>query len=117
MGGPYNIPRNYKGENKILFIFSTKSFLYTIGGATIGIVLYMIFRLFKLSKVGLVLILLFGFIGFGISTFKIPENSTMEFSKKVGGESIDDVIIRWIKFKRNKNRIYVYKEEDAKDDK
>ena len=46
MGGPYNIPRNYKGENKILFIFSTKSFLYTIGGATIGIVLYMIFRIY-----------------------------------------------------------------------
>lgn len=116
MGGPYNIPRNYKGENKILFIFSTKSFLYTIGGAAIGILFYMILKLFKLSKVGLALILLFGFIGFSIGTFKIPDNSNLEFSKKVGGESIDDVIIRWIKFKRNRNKIYIYK-EDSKDDK
>ena len=62
MGGPYNIPRNYKGENKILFIFSTKSFIYTAVGGFIGIVLYYILRIFKLSKIGFVLILLFGLI-------------------------------------------------------
>ena len=38
MGGPYNIPRNYKGENKILFVFSTKSFILTAVGGFIGII-------------------------------------------------------------------------------
>ena len=59
----------------------------------------------------------FAILGFAIGTFKIPDISTFEFTKNVGGEAIDDVIKRWISFKRKSNRIYVYKEEDAKDDK
>lgn len=118
MGGPYNIPRNYKGENKILFIFSTKSFIYTAVGGLIGVVFYYILRLLKLSFIGFILIILLAFIGFAIGTFKIPELNNFEFAKKVGGESIDDVILRYIKFKQKNNKIYVYKdkEEETKDD-
>lgn len=117
MGGPYNIPRNYKGESKILFIFSTKSFLFTIGGAVVGILFYLLFSMLRLKTIGLFLIVLFGILGFAIGTFKIPDNANLNFSRKVGGEAIDTVFIRWMKFKRKNNRIYVYKEEDSKDDK
>lgn len=117
MGGPYNIPRSYKGENKILFIFSMKSFLYTVAGGVIGILLYYILSLLKLGTLGLFMIVLFAFLGFAIGTFKIPEVTNFEFAKKVGGEAIDDVILRYIKFKQKNNKIYVYKEEDTKDDK
>ncbi len=117
MGGPYNIPRNYKGESKILFIFSTKSFIYTAVGGILGVLLYTLLKMFKLSKIGLICIVVFAALGYAIGTFKIPDTASFEFSKKVGGEAIDDVILRWIKFKRKKNRIYVYKEEEAKDDK
>lgn len=116
MGGPYNIPRNYKGENKILFIFSVKSFIYTAIGGLVGVLFYYIFSLLSLSGIGFVAILLFAFIGYAIGTFKIPEINSFEFAKKVGGESIDDVILRYIKFKQKNNKIYVYKEGDAKDD-
>ena len=117
MGGPYNIPRNYKGESKILFIFSTKSFLFTIGGAGIGIIFYFLLNLLSLKTVGLIFIILFGLLGFAIGTFKIPDNANLKFSSKVGGEAIDAVFLRWVRFKRKNNRIYVYKEEEAKDDK
>ena len=117
MGGPYNIPRNYKGESKILFIFSMKAFLYTIGGAGIGIFWYLILSVLKLSKIGLIFIIIFAGLGFAIGTFKIPDNANLEFTKKVGGEAIDTVFLRWIKFKRKNNKIYIYKEEEAKDDK
>ena len=59
----HEIPREYKGEGRILYIFSTK-----------------------------------------------------------GLEAIYDVILRWIKFKRNGNRVYIYKDsekalkEDTKDE-
>ena len=33
--GTYNIPRNTKGEGKILIIFSIKAFIYTIIGAVL----------------------------------------------------------------------------------
>ena len=116
MGGPYNIPRNYKGENKILFIFSTKAFIYTVVGGGIGVVLYFLLRMFGLGMAGIICTLILALIGFIIGTFKIPENSNMEALKKVGGENIDDVILRWIKFKQKNNRIYVYKEEETKDE-
>lgn len=117
MGGPYNIPRNYKGESKILFIFSVKSFLFTIGGAGIGIIFYLIFSIIGLKTIGLVFIVLLGLLGFAVGTFKIPDNANLNFSRKVGGEAIDTVFLRWVKFKRKNNKIYVYKEEDSKDDK
>ena len=108
MGGPYNIPRNYKGENKILFIFSTKSFLYTAIGGFIGIFIYKILQYLGISKIGLIFIVIFAFLGYIIGTLKIPENNTIGILKKIGGEPIDQIIVRWIKFKRKKNKIYVY---------
>jgi len=115
MEGPYNIPRNYKGENKILFVFSIKSFIYTVIGAFIGVVFYYMFKLLALAFIGTIILIIFAFMGFAIGTFKVPEISGFEFAKKVGGEPIDDVIKRWIMFKRKNNRIYIYK-EDAKDE-
>ncbi len=112
MGGPYNIPRNYKGESKILFIFSTKSFVLTGIGAFIGILFFNLFKMFKLNKVGLIFMVAFALIGFAIGTFKVPESSKFEITRKTGGENIDQVILRWIKFKKNNNKIYVYKDKE-----
>ncbi len=59
-------------------------------------------------------ILAFGVVGFVIGSFKVPESSNFEITKKTGGENIDEVILRAIKFKRKKNRIYVYTKEENK---
>lgn len=115
MGRPYQIPRNYKGESKILFVFSIKGFVYTAGGGLIGILFYNLLKMLSLGKIGIICIILFAGIGFAIGTFKVPDSSNFEFTKKTGGEDIDQVIKRWFKFKQKKNRIYVYKEEVHKD--
>ncbi len=115
MRGPYNIPRNYKGESKILFIFSIKAFIFTIVGAFIGIIFYYIFNAIKLTALGFIFIIIFALLGFAIGTFKIPDTNTFEFTKKVGGESVDTVFLRWLNFKRKNKKIYVYKEEETKD--
>ncbi len=109
--GTYNLPRNVKGENRILFIFSTKSLIYTVVAAGVGLLFYFIFSMLKMTMVGIVIVALFALIGFGIGTLKVPEIAKFEFSKKTGGENIDDVIRRAIKFKTKGKRIYVYKEE------
>lgn len=112
----YEIPRDYKGEGRILYIFSTKGLIYTCVGAAIGLVFYFIFRILGLSIVGVIITLIFALLGFAIGTLKIPESSAMEITRKTGGENIDDVIVRWIKFKKNGKKIYVYKpEEETKD--
>ena len=105
----YYIPRNYKGEGRILYIFSTKAIIYTAVGAGVGLIFYFIFNLIGWNMVGIIIDILFGIIGFSIATFKVPDLKNFEITKKTGGENIDDVIKRWITFKRKKNKIYVYK--------
>lgn len=114
--GPYYIPRNVKDEGRILFIFTGKSMIYTAIGAAIGFVFNLIISAFGVKLVGLIVIALFALIGFAIGTFKVPDIGAFAFTKKVGGEAIDDVILRAIKFKKNKNRIYVYDKEETKDE-
>lgn len=114
----YEIPRNYKGEGRILYVFSTKALIYTLVGAGIGLIFYFILNLLGFSTVGLIIILILGAIGFVIGTFKIPESDGLNITKKVGGENIDDVIIRFIKFKTKGQKVYIYKpEEETKDGK
>ena len=113
----YEIPRNYRGEGRILYIFSTKGLIFTGIGAGVGLIFYLIFKILGLSMVGLLITVLCAAIGFCIGTLKVPEIKTMEITKKTGGENIDDVILRWIKFKKSGNKIYVYKpEEETKDE-
>lgn len=110
--GTYNIPRNVKGEGRILFIFSTKALIYSGIGGLAGGIFYIIFSLFGLTMVGIVAILIFALIGFIIGTFKIPNLSRFDLTDKTGGENIDDVIKRAIKFKMKKNKKYVYTKEE-----
>ncbi len=114
--GTYNIPRNVKGEGRILFIFSTKALIYTAIGATIGFMLYFILKFVKLGMVGIVLMLILAALGFAIGTFKIPNNNAFELARKAGGENIDEVIKRAIKFKMQKNKLYVYTKEEKIDE-
>ena len=109
--GTYNLPRNVKGEGRILFIFSTKALVCSTIGVICGLLFYFIFSMIGMSMVGLIITGIFGLIGFAIGTFKVPETTAFEITKKTGGENIDDVIKRAVKFKMQKNRIYVYEEE------
>lgn len=110
--GTYNIPRNVKGEGRILFIFSTKSLIYSIIGVVLGLPFYFIFSALDWTIVGIIMTVFLALIGFIIATFKIPELGGIKFTKKVGGENIDDVIKRAIKFKKNGNKIYLYTKEN-----
>lgn len=112
--GTYNVPRNVKGEGRILFIFSTKSLIFTFIGGAIGLIFYFIFQILGLTVVGMVITLIFAALGYAIGMFKIPDTNGFELTRKTGGENIDEVIKRYIKFKNNNKKIYVYtKEEDS----
>ncbi len=114
---PYQIPRNVKGEGRILFIFSTKALIYTGIGGGIGLVFWWILDMMGAGVVGIALIILFALIGFGLGTLKVPNSVAFEITRKTGGENLDDVIMRWLKFKMtNKKKIYIYTEGGTKDD-
>ena len=104
--GTYLIPRDLKGEGRILF-FSYKALLYTLIGLVPGYLLFMLIKPIHLITAWIVMGT-FAFIGFGIGTFKMPNSKSMEVTKRTGGEKIDEIILRYIKFKMKKNRIYIY---------
>lgn len=105
----YNIPRDTRGEGKILMIFSKKSFIWTVAFAAVGIItVYPIFALFGQSLIGLAGVLVFGVIGFIISSAKMPNSTNFEILRKTGGEDIDEILLRLIKFKKKGGKIYLY---------
>ena len=103
--GTYNWPRNVKGEGRILFIFTGKSMIYTVVAGGIGLLFYFIFSMMNLKMVGIAITVIFALIGFVIGTVKVPNIEKFEFSRKTGGENIDDVIKRAIKFKTKGKKI------------
>ena len=104
----YNIPRNVKGEGRLLYIFSYKAVIYVGVGILVGLIFHFILSLFGLDIIGYIVIAIFGFIGYGIATFKLPNVSFLKGAKLAAGEQIDEVIKRGIKFKMNKNKYYIY---------
>ena len=106
--GTYNIPRNVKGEGRILFVFSTKALIYSGIGALAGGFFYIIFNLLGITIIGIIFVVLFALIGFAIGTFKVPNLNKFEITQKTGGENIDDLIKRAVKFKMKKQKYYIY---------
>ena len=105
----YMIPRNTKGEGKILMIFSKKSFLWTIGCAGAALItIYPICSILGVPLLGMVAVLLFGLIGFGIGSLKMPNSQNFEIFRKTGGEDIDEILIRLLKFKKGGKKVYLY---------
>ena len=94
----YMIPRDTKGEGRILMIFTKKSFLGTVLGASIALItIYPICAIFGASL-----------IGFIITALKMPNSSNFEILRKTGGEDIDEILLRLIKFKKGGKRVYLY---------
>jgi len=105
----YIIPRDTKGEGKILMIFSKKSFLLTIGCAAVALVLiYPICAMLGAGLIGMISVLIFGLIGFIIGAVKMPESQNFEILRKTGGENIDEILTRLIKFKFGGKKVYLY---------
>lgn len=109
--GTYYIPRNYRGESRILYIFTVKSLITTAVGAMIGVLFFVLFRAMNMMMVGIVLMAFFALIGFAVGALKIPTIVYIPITKKIGGEPIGEIIIRYIKFKKNR-KIYTYTKEE-----
>ena len=109
--GTYYIPRNVKGETRILYIFTIKSLITTAAGGMIGFIFYFILNMFGLSTPGIIVMAVLALLGYGIGMIKIPDLPGIPFTKKIGGEPISEIIIRYIKFKKNR-KIYTYEKKE-----
>ena len=113
--GTYYIPRNVKGETRILYIFTIKALITTIAGAMIGLLFYFIFSMIGMKVVGIAITAILSLIGYGIGMIKIPNLAGIPVTKKIGGDPLSEIILKFLKFKKNRKRyayIQVKKEED-----
>lgn len=109
--GTYYIPRNYKGETRILYIFTVKSLITTALGALVGSIFFLIFSSMGMKMPGVIAMAIFALIGWAIGALKIPTIVAIPITKKIGGEPLGEIIIRYIKFKKNR-KIYTYTKEE-----
>ena len=109
--GTYPIPRNYKGETRLLVIFTIKSLITTLAGAAVGAIFLLIFSMIGLKKVGLIILGVFALLGYAAGAFKIPTIVGLPVTKKIGGESIYEIVLRYIKFNKNR-KIYTNTKEE-----
>ena len=109
MGGSYYVPRSVKGETRLLYIFTVKSFAATLAFGLVGVLIYFILSSFiDLGIIGTVLLIgAFGGIGYALATVTIPDAPIMGSLRKAGGENIGAMILRVITF-RKKKKIYIY---------
>lgn len=113
MGNTYTVPRKVKGESRILLIFSVQSLISTIVGALVGILPALLFYSLGLRSVGVVMVVIFGAIGYGLVTLKIPDSHVMGKFRKAGGEIVGDILLRTLTFNRRK-KIYIYRKGGKK---
>ena len=111
--GTYYIPRNLRGETRILYIFTVKSLISTVIGGVIGLVFYFIFTALGIGMVGIITMLVFALIGYVVGAVKIPTLAGLPFTKKIGGEPLSEIIRRYINFRMNK-KVYVYHTKEEK---
>ena len=80
--GTYYIPRNYKGETRILYIFTVKSLITTAVGAGIGSIFLFILTALNFQTAGLIVMGVFALLGFLCGAVKIPTIVGIPITKK-----------------------------------
>lgn len=106
--GTHLIPRDVEGEGRILIIFTAQGLIGTLIGGGIGLIFYNILDAVGAGIVGWLVVGIFAVVGFTIGQVKVPDTNAMPLFKKVGGESIWKIIMRYVKFKKTR-KIYVNK--------
>lgn len=96
-----------------MYIFTTKSLIYSAIGGAFGLIFYYIFaKILGMTVLGIVVALIFAVIGYGIAMLKMPDSTRFGILRKTGGEKIDEVILRAIKFKAKGKRVYIQKTKE-----
>ena len=113
MGKTYTVPRSAKGESRILYIFTVKSLLSTIGFAAVGIIPFLLFKMVGLTSIGVIVLVVFALIGYGMAMLTIPDAPVMGKLRKAGGEKLGDIVWRTLTFNKRK-KIYLYREGGKK---
>ena len=77
----------------------------------IGSLFFFMFQSFGMTPVGIGVMAFFAFIGYAVGALKIPTIVAFPITKKIGGEPIGEIIMRYAKFRQSR-KMYVYTKEE-----
>ena len=111
--GTHLIPRSdVKGQDRFFIFFTIQGLICTIICAVPAIPIFTIFDSMGLTIVGFIFIVAFGGVGFIIGQGKLPEGGLFPGLKQVGGMYVKDVILMYLKFRKNKKKFVLETSED-----
>ena len=112
--GSYLIPRDVRGEGRVLGFFSYKSFGFTLIGILVGVILSTPLKWLGLKLFGNIVLVLVALIFFAAGAFKVPPLNISPTFKIISEEYLNDVIQRGILFYFRGRKIYIYGKENKK---
>ncbi len=99
------IPRaNVKGQDRFFIIFTVPGLIGTLIGVGIGFLFYSVLDMLGLKAFGLIVMAVFGLIGFAVGQVKIPDTNATPLFRLVGGEYIKTIIKRYMAFQKSKKK-------------
>ena len=99
------IPRaDVKGQDRFFIFFSVPGLIGTVIGIAIGYPFFAILDAAGSTIVGLCIMAIMGAIGFVIGQVQIPDTNAFPLFKKVGGEYVRDIILRYFRFRKTKKK-------------
>lgn len=66
MGRTYTVPRSVKGESRLLYIFSIKSFIGTVAFGLVGFMIGSLMSILGIGGAKLIVTVIFGALGYRI---------------------------------------------------
>ena len=77
---------------------------------------FWLIKAMNLNIVGIVVMAVFALIGYIVGALKIPTIVAFPITKKIGGEPIGEIILRYMKFKQSR-KMYIYTKDEKKEEK
>ena len=79
----------------------------------VGLLFFALFSMLGIKVVGIILLAICAIIGYVVGAFKIPTIAGIPVTKRIGGEPVSEIIMRYIKFKKNR-KMYIYTTKEEK---
>lgn len=79
----------------------------------VGLLFFALFSMLGIKVVGIILLAICAIIGYAVGAFKIPTIAGIPVTKRIGGEPVSEIIMRYIKFKKNR-KMYIYTTKEEK---
>lgn len=106
----HEIPIDSKSETRLFVFFSLRALATTVVASILGMLIGAFVSVFTSPTAIMIVGGIFGFIGFVIGTFPIPNIKVLPVTRSISGLYLYEVVFRYFKFKMRRKLYTIAKE-------